>query len=94
MTTDKYQIRWFYHHGITACAINSLSGRHIESGRAVCNKTDHFCRDTGRKISLARAMAAAKLSKEERTEIWKTYCGMKKNGRWTWTDKKLEIAPY
>lgn len=94
MTTDKYKIKWYYNQNMTACVLTSIGGTYLDSARAECGINDHFCKDTGRKISLARVMKDAKLSKEERTVIWKAYCGMKKEGRWKWTDKKLKTVPF
>ena len=34
-----------------------------------------FCKDTGRKISLARALADGEFTKPERTEFWAAYHG-------------------
>lgn len=54
----------------------------IDFGLASCGKNDNFCRDKGRKLSLARALKSALIPKEERTEIWECYRNMKKGGRW------------
>jgi len=40
-----------------------------------CSPKDNFCKETGRKISLTRAIAH--LPKEERTQIWKDYFNRK-----------------
>lgn len=40
-------------------------------GVAVCHPNDPFCRATGRKIALARAIKH--LDREIRTQIWKAY---------------------
>lgn len=52
------------------------------SGVAACTTNDHFCKETGRKLSLARAMKRANLPKEERTVIWELYRNTKLGGRW------------
>lgn len=40
---------------------------------AYCHTNDNFCRATGRKIALTRALDGLKLDKETRQKIWKTY---------------------
>jgi hypothetical protein len=73
---------------------NVLTGRHytvcdileeeknISTGVSFCSHKDNFCRETGRKLSLARALKNTNLSKEERTVIWEIYRNTKKGGRW------------
>jgi len=51
-------------------------------GFALCSNKDNFSRDTGRKISLARALKASQIPKEERLKVWEAYRGMTKKGRW------------
>jgi hypothetical protein len=51
-------------------------------GVARCATNDCFCKETGRKLSLARAMKNANLPKEERRVIWEIYRNMKLGGRW------------
>jgi hypothetical protein len=55
------------------------------TGVAECSKRDQFCKDKGRKISLARAMKRLGLFREQRTAIWdvvlaETRGGHKKRG--------------
>lgn len=40
---------------------------------ALCSKKDNFCKETGRKVSLARALQAAGLTYGERKQIWEAY---------------------
>lgn len=40
-------------------------------GLATCSPKDNFCKDTGRKIALARAIGS--MNKEWRTMIWNAY---------------------
>ena len=58
------------HNYATICIIkkNNVPER---AGIARCSKKDNFCRETGRKISLARAVKI--YDKETRREIWETY---------------------
>ena len=54
----------------------------INRGSAFCSINDHFRRDTGRKISLARALKNAGVPKEARKVIWELYRKTKPGGRW------------
>ena len=89
MKTEKYEIKWEYHYPIqsprlqTLCQIkNTITDNDVSFGFALCSEKDRFCRDTGRKLSLARAMKSAGLSKEERAELWNVYRDTKPGGRW------------
>jgi len=80
MKTEKYEIRWYYSGNRTSCGIKIGCGTIM--GGASCSNSDKFKKDTGRKLSLARAMKNASLSKEERTEIWEAYRTMGNKKRW------------
>lgn len=45
----------------------------LSKGQAVLARGDNYNKNKGRKVSLARALKFSKLSKLERTEIWKQY---------------------
>src|SRR3970282_32818 len=49
----------------------------LVEGVASCSLSDNFCKDTGRKIALARALSKLRkqlpLPKTERAMIWKAY---------------------
>jgi len=47
----------------------------IVMGIACCSKEDSFSRETGRKLSLTRALKKSKMliNKDTRTKIWETY---------------------
>jgi len=83
--TEKYQIRWFYSgtgrdHRVTTCRLNFNGGSALAG--SIYNPKDNFNKDAGRKLSIARAMKDASLSKEERTEIWEAYRTMGNKKRW------------
>jgi hypothetical protein len=65
---------------ITTCTVEYPG--HQTSQTATCHPHDNFSYDAGRRISLAKAMAALALTKEERREIWEAYRAMTPNGRW------------
>lgn len=65
----------------TICTIERNEVHHA-SGMAHCTPTDIFCKDKGRKLSLARAMKNALLSKEERIKVWNDYRNMTNKPRW------------
>jgi hypothetical protein len=64
----------------TSCSLSKDSETHI--AHATCAPNDHFCKETGRKLSLARVMKNANLPKEERTVVWEIYRNMTPNKRW------------
>lgn len=64
----------------TTCIIECPG--HQATQTATCHPHDNFSRDAGRRISLAKAMAALALTKEEKREIWEAYRAMTPNGRW------------
>ena len=83
MKVGEYKIRWRYYPDASIhCYIKNYKDAVVGIDGATCAKTDHFCRDTGRKISLARAMKDAKLDKAQRTEIWEAYRNMTRKMRW------------
>lgn len=85
MRIGNYKIKW--QHGLpphrgTHCGIYNKDNVQIANGVAWCHAKDHFCKDTGRKLSLARALKDAQLSKDERKVIWEIYRNEKPNKRW------------
>jgi len=69
-TTDKEL-------GKCTCVTLRFNDRDAVSGFAVCSYKDNFCKATGRKIALARAIDAAKIrgtiDKSVSKKIWETY---------------------
>lgn len=76
--------RWWQQHGggedYTKCELLIESRRGVATaiaqGRARCHPNDNFCRATGRKLALARAVTAAYPGHEAkplRAAIWKHY---------------------
>ena len=91
MRTKNYQIKWNYDLGltrnnkptiITYCVIYDLNGEAINNSGAKCSDGDNFNKDTGRKLSLLRAMQNAGIPKKERKSIWEIYRTMTKKPRW------------
>ena len=60
----------FANHRRTVCWIE-FNGRRVSSGLANCSRLDQFCRATGRKLALTRAVA--ELPKHVRKAIWEGY---------------------
>lgn len=62
--------------------INGVAG--CPPGSAHCTPKDIFCRDKGRKLSLARAIknASLLLTKEDKKMIWEAYRNMTVKPRW------------
>ena len=94
MKAGNLKIKWyhdnlFYSNGskhFTACVLSRIMDDQSEEvlrlGGAYCSKNDTFCKDTGRKLSLLRAMKKADIPKEERKVIWEVYRNSKPGGRW------------
>ena len=86
MKTGNLVIKW--HHSIwgdenqytTSCVIEI--GKSMYYGVALCHKKDQFCKAVGRKLSLARALRIAGLSKDERTKVWEDYRTIGQKKRW------------
>jgi len=85
MKTGNLVIKW-YHDFMdfgqhqTCCEI--VNGEFKYYGTALCHKKDQFCKATGRKLSLARALKVAGLSKNERAKVWEDYRNMTPKKRW------------
>ena len=59
---------------VTYCRISNVMGVQLWTGRAYCSSQDQFCKETGRKIALSRALQKATvLDKQDRTTIWRLY---------------------
>ena len=87
MKTKNYSITW--RHGIAAKGFSSVTvcnvkqdGRVIGGAMSRVHPNDTYCKDKGRRVSLARWMECARLPKEERAVIWEAYRNMKPSGRW------------
>ena len=57
-------------HGVV-CAVESSDSDDILLGYAYCHPTDQFCRATGKKLALTRAIE--ELPRETRREVWRDY---------------------
>ena len=95
MKTDKYRIVWKYipHTRAIGCIIDTLDGIDLGGACAFCSENDLFCKDTGRKISLARALKQAKIPLEERVVIWEKYRIMTKKPRWSRSTPNKRLCP-
>jgi len=89
MRAGKLKIKWRYVERtnmppLTFCGIirEDDPTKITRAGVAVCASSDHFCKETGRKLSLARALKNANLPKEERAVIWELYRNSKPGKRW------------
>lgn len=62
---------------ITTCKIvdDSIQGSPftVATATSKCHENDRFVKESGRKLSLARAIKALNLPKSERKIIWETY---------------------
>jgi hypothetical protein len=70
---------------LTRCLIEDLSyqkgslARGVTTGTAECSKKDKFVKDTGRKLSLSRALKFTTWGKDYRAAFWREYMGRKGN---------------
>ena len=75
---DEGEVRVRFKHAplpfggyITACRLIDTNGDTLGVGVAKCVPEDNFCKATGRKLSLTRALA--KWPKDLRQQIWECY---------------------
>lgn len=61
------------HRRVTCQLVEQPDGKVIMHGKAECHPKDNFCKETGRKLALARAIAG--FNKAERTAVWAVYRG-------------------
>jgi hypothetical protein len=74
MNLGKYKVKWKHDiaGGFTVCKI--FEGESLSfMGMAIKHPQDQFCRATGRKISLVKALEISELSKSEKRIIWRDY---------------------
>lgn len=57
--------------GMTDCTL--IINETESHGQAFCSVSDRFDKETGRKVSLARALEASGVDKDTRTEVWNRY---------------------
>ena len=63
-------VKWRYDDLATICFVRKNTEA-IATGWAVCNRTDNFCKDTGRKLSLTRALSG--FPRTMRKQFWNEY---------------------
>jgi len=82
---NDYRVNFRYERGLTQCIVERVkaggqfkTARDLElSGAASCDKRDNFCKETGRKIALARAVET--MPRSERQIVWEGYRARKKS---------------
>jgi hypothetical protein len=82
--------------GFTMCHLTVGDG-HTFHATAWCSAEDNFNKELGRKLALEKVMRFAKLSREDRKEVWMSYFGRKNhasNGKWAanWSYNTWEAA--
>jgi hypothetical protein len=78
-------VRWKYDdEGVTVCKIELSSDvdNILLLGTAKLAECDHFNKDTGRKVSMSRALKKYPFTKEERSQFWEAYRKMTITPRW------------
>lgn len=83
MLLNDFSVRFQYNEGLyTTCSIFTRDGRLVSSGEAQCSKKDMFSKETGRKVSLKRALESSSFTKEERAAVWEDYRLSRPVPRW------------
>lgn len=83
MLLNDFSVRFQYNEGLyTTCSIFTRDGRFVSSGEAECSKKDMFSKDTGRKVSLKRALEDVPFTKEQRAAVWEDYRLSRPIPRW------------
>lgn len=59
--------------GVTICTIERSPEAKMHIGVAYRRRTDNYVKETGRKISLARALKDGKFDYADRSDFWKAY---------------------
>ena len=72
---DKSPLEYHPFNGITECYLTKENNVILSVGHSHCTINDTFCKETGRKIALTRAVCI--LPKEERKKIWMAYLNRK-----------------
>ena len=73
----------------TRCMIKK-GDKVLAVGEALCGGNDSFCKETGRKISMARALKELfPAQKEKRAEFWNAYRTLGKYPRWKLDSKQI-----
>lgn len=78
LNNNLFLVKWKHEHpqpdgsGCTVCKIQ-LGEKILTEAEAICSSKDQFCKDIGRKISLARALPNLALHKKERKIFWDEY---------------------
>jgi len=68
--------------GTTVCSLLNGEKSLLSTGNSHCSVRDNFCKDTGRKVSLGRALKVLDLPKEGKKKIWEAYRTSTKVPRW------------
>jgi hypothetical protein len=94
MKVNDYYVRWKYEEKskeedlhiaeVTTCIILDNTGEVLCTGAAFRNREDGPNKNTGRKISLTRALEAF-TDKKERSKFWEKYRTMTKQVRWKYS---------
>lgn len=64
----------------------------VTDGLAICSPFDHFCKETGRKVSLTKALQKAFAHRETRKVFWEEYAKQTKKD-WYKSNKEKILRP-
>jgi len=89
MFTKLHNLQVKFRHdrtaGLTECIIPTEEDVYI-GARAKCSRADNFCRETGRRLSLLRAMKLIGLTREQRFNEWEAYRKGSPKPKWPRTE--------
>ena len=80
MKTGIYTVKFAHQRPETHCIIETPD--EVFKGVSKCSTKDMFCKDTGRKIALKKALNESDIPKEHRAQIWEEYRNMTVVPRW------------
>lgn len=94
MKVNNYVVDWKHNNqcknaelqsSSTVCFISVVEDKQKvgkASGTAKMSQNDNYCRETGRKVSLKRALKELGATKAERTQFWESYRKMSPTPKW------------
>lgn len=73
---DDYKVEFRYTNwgdGTKSTECFITKGNDTKEGFAICDPSDNFCKNTGRKLALTRALKSLDVNYELRTRFWDAY---------------------
>ena len=82
LSTAEVSFTHFREEGITTCIV--LVKNKVFQGISRCSNGDNYCRNTGRKVAMSKAMSKTSktITKIQRRNVWNAYRDMTLKPRW------------